>query len=141
MTKRPLKPFRVDFCEWTTYAIVVPARSANDAIVIAKTMRDATGTTAFWDLDGSEDDWFAHPVDPCIDLLPQLKGLRTFASGIPALAKRGTPTARLITRLDNLIRQIRQIGKTSVYTPIVEAVSSPALREGDDTNNQERTRP
>lgn len=58
----PFKTFRVTFCEWQTFALTISARSPQEAIAAAQTLRDGHGDGPFEELDGGSDGWTAGEV-------------------------------------------------------------------------------
>ena len=60
--RKPRNLFRVQFCEWQTFAITLPAGSPPDAIRLAQIIRDNDGTAAFDEITGGSDDWQAEPA-------------------------------------------------------------------------------
>jgi hypothetical protein len=58
------KMFRVRFCEWQSFAINISARTQEEAIDLARTIRDNQGTEPFEELDGNSEGWEAEEVQP-----------------------------------------------------------------------------
>ena len=60
----PFKTFRVRFCEWQSFAISISARTQEEAIELAKTLRCNHSTDPFEELDGDSDGWEAEEAQP-----------------------------------------------------------------------------
>ena len=60
----PFKTFRVRFCEWQSFAISISARTPEEAIELAGTLRNNHGTEPFEELDGDSDGWEAEEAQP-----------------------------------------------------------------------------
>lgn len=54
--------FRVSFCEWQTFAMNISAPTFEDAIAMARIIRDQLGTEPFDESDGASDGWDAAEV-------------------------------------------------------------------------------
>ncbi len=60
----PFKTYRVRFCEWQSFALTLSARTQDEAIELASTLRDNHGTDPFEELDGATEGWEAEEVQP-----------------------------------------------------------------------------
>ncbi len=60
----PFKTFRVRFCEWQTFGLSISARTPDEAIELATTLRCDHGTEPFEELDGATEGWEAEEVQP-----------------------------------------------------------------------------
>jgi hypothetical protein len=60
----PFKTYRVRFCEWQSFAISISARTQEEAIELAGTIRSNHGTEPFEELDGATEGWEAEEVQP-----------------------------------------------------------------------------
>ncbi len=60
----PFKTYRVRFCEWQSFAISISARTPEEAIELAGTLRDTHGIEPFEELNGAAEGWEAEEVQP-----------------------------------------------------------------------------
>ena len=56
------KNCRVRFCQWQTFAIDVWARTPDDAVELAQTIRNERGIDPFEEIDSDADDWDAEEI-------------------------------------------------------------------------------
>jgi hypothetical protein len=77
---KPFKTFRVRFCESQMLAINLSARSADDAIALARQIREDIGHEPFEEIDGASDSFEAEEISGA-DLPPQRqrKSVKTMA--------------------------------------------------------------
>ncbi|MFA5951878.1 MAG: hypothetical protein WC807_16510 [Hyphomicrobium sp.] len=54
--------FRIEFCDWQTFAITLPARSEHHACRRAQTLLDRHGNVMFEELHGTTEGWTATPI-------------------------------------------------------------------------------